>query len=148
MKYAVGMVSLGLVLAFCNAFAQGKNAGATDAEAGSGTTANSQRMADTKTASAVRNTEGASVEVKLTEYKIDMPASIDAGTTTFKVTNAGEETHGFEIEGNAIEKALKPRLKKGESGSLQVDLKPGTYKAYCPVYGHKAKGMSVDLTVK
>jgi uncharacterized cupredoxin-like copper-binding protein len=64
------------------------------------------------------------------------------------VTNTGKETHGFEIEGNGIEKALKPRLKKGESGSLQVDLKPGTYEVYCPVLGHKRRGMSLNLTVK
>jgi uncharacterized cupredoxin-like copper-binding protein len=89
-----------------------------------------------------------SVEVKLTEYKIEMPASVGAGATTFQVTNTGGETHGFEIEGNGMEKALKPRLKKGESGSLQVDLKPGAYKAYCPVHGHKKRGMSLDLTVK
>jgi uncharacterized cupredoxin-like copper-binding protein len=129
---AAGIASLGLMLAFSNALGQGE----------------SQGSADTKTAAAVPDTAKGSVEVKLTEYKIEMPASVRAGATTFKVTNTGEETHGFEIEGNGIEKALKPRLKKGESGSLQVDLKPGTYKVYCPVLGHKRRGMSLDLTVK
>jgi uncharacterized cupredoxin-like copper-binding protein len=89
-----------------------------------------------------------SVEVKLTDYKIEMPASVSAGATTFKVTNTGKEAHGFEIEGNGIEKALKPRLKQGESGSLQVYLKPGTYEVYCPVLGHKRRGMTLNLTVK
>ena len=130
--YAVVIVSLGLMLAFSNAFGQGE----------------SQGSADTKTAAAVPDSAKGSVEVKLTEYKIEMPASVSAGATTFKVTNMGKETHGFEIEGNGIEKALKPRLKKGESGSLQVDLKPGTYKVYCPMKGHKKLGMSLDLTVK
>ena len=88
------------------------------------------------------------MEVKLTEYKIEMPTLISTGATTFNVTNTGNETHGFEIEGNGIEKALKPRLKKGESGSLQMDLKPGIYKVYCPVIGHKWHGMSLDMTVK
>jgi uncharacterized cupredoxin-like copper-binding protein len=129
---AAGIASLGLILAFSNAFGQGE----------------SQGSADTKTAAAVPDTAKDSVEVKLTEYKIEMPASVRAGATRFKVTNTGDETHGFEIEGNGIEKALKPRLKKGESGSLQVDLKPGTYKVYCPVRGHKRRGMSLDLTVK
>jgi uncharacterized cupredoxin-like copper-binding protein len=129
---AAGIASLGLMLAFSNAFGQGE----------------SQGSADTNAAAAVPDTAKGSVEVKLTEYKIEMPASVRAGATTFKVTNTGEETHGFEIEGNGIEKALKPRLKNGESGSLQVDLKPGTYKVYCPVLGHKRRGMSLDLTVK
>jgi hypothetical protein len=88
------------MLAFTNAFGQCEILGS----------------ADTK--------EKNSVEVKLTEYKIEMPPTIGAGATTFNVTNTGKETHGFEIEGSGIEKALKPRLKKGESGSLQVNLKP------------------------
>jgi uncharacterized cupredoxin-like copper-binding protein len=115
---AAGFVSLGLMLACVSALGLGESPGS------------------------------ASVEVKLTEYKIEMPTLIGTGATTFNVTNTGNETHGFEIEGNGIEKALKPRLKKGESGSLQVDLKPGTYKVYCPVIGHKWHGMSLDLTVK
>ena len=111
-------------------------------------TAPASGFADAETAATAPNSAKGSVEVKLTEYKIEMPAAVSAGATTFKVTNTGKETHGFEIEGNGIEKALKPRLKKGESGSLQVDLKPGTYKVYCPVLGHKRRGMSLDLTVK
>ena len=132
MSPTAGIVSLGLMLAFSNAFGQGE----------------SQGSVDTKTAAAAPDSAKGSVEVKLTEYKIEMPASVSAGATTFKVTNTGKETHGFEIEGNGIEKALKPRLKMGGSGSLQVDLKPGTYKVYCPVLGHKGRGMSLDLTVK
>jgi uncharacterized cupredoxin-like copper-binding protein len=127
---AAGIVGLGLMLACCNAFGQGES------------------PADMKTAATAPYSAKGSVEVKLTEYKIEMPALIGTGATTFNVTNTGNETHGFEIEGNGIEKALKPRLKKGESGSLQVDLKPGTYKVYCPVIGHKWHGMSLDLTVK
>ena len=132
MTPTAGIASLWLMLACGNAFGQ---------EEGQGS-------ADTKTAATVPDSAKGAVEVKLTEYKIEMPTSVSAGTTTFKVTNTGDETHGFEIEGNGIEIALKPRLKKGESGSLQVDLKPGTYKVYCPVLGHKRRGMSLDLTVK
>ena len=129
---AAAIVSFGLMLECGNALGQGKDPGSVD----------------TKTAATAPQSAKGSVEVKLREYKIEMPAFIGAGATTFNVTNTGNETHGFEIEGSGIEKALKPRLKKGESGSLQVDLKPGTYKVYCPVIGHKWHGMSLDLTVK
>lgn len=88
------------------------------------------------------------VAVKLTEFKIEMSTSVAAGATTFKVTNAGKETHSFEVEGNGIEKELETKLKAGETGMLQVDLKPGAYKVYCPVDGHKMLGMSLNLTVK
>jgi len=129
---AAEFIVLGLVLACGNAMGQGESPGFPDAE----------------TAATATNSAKGLVEVKLTEYKIEMPILIGTGATTFNVTNTGNETHGFEIEGNGIEKALKPRLKKGENGSLQVDLKPGTYKVYCPVIGHKWHGMSLDLTVK
>ena len=129
---AAGVVSLGLMLACGNALGQGQ----------------SPSSADTNTTATAPDSAKGFVEVRLTEYKIEMPTPIGAGVTTFNVTNTGNETHGFEIEGNGIDKALKPRLKNGESGSLQVDLKPGTYKVYCPVIGHKWHGMSLDLTVK
>jgi uncharacterized cupredoxin-like copper-binding protein len=121
------MLSLGLMAAFGDAFGQG----------------------EIKTAAAKPDAaKGSDVEVKVKEYTIEMTTSVGAGPTTFKVTNTGKETHGFEIEGNGIEKEIKPMLKQGKSGSLRVDLKPGTYKVYCPVKGHKMLGMSLDLTVK
>jgi uncharacterized cupredoxin-like copper-binding protein len=132
MLRAAGFAGLGLMLACGNALGQGESPGSADAE----------------TAATAPNSAKGSVEVKLTAYKIEMPTLIGSGATTFNVTNTGNETHGFEIEGNGIEKALKPRLKKGESGSLQVELKPGTYQVYCPVIGHKWHGMSLELTVK
>jgi uncharacterized cupredoxin-like copper-binding protein len=35
-----------------------------------------------------------------------------------------------------------------ETKVLHVDLKPGTYKVYCPVKDHEAEGMKLNLTVK
>jgi hypothetical protein len=92
MSPAAEIASLGLMPAFSNAFGQGESQGSSDA----------------KTAAAVPDSAKGSVEVTLTEYKIEMPASVSAGATTFKVTNTGKEAQGFEIEGNGIEKALKP----------------------------------------
>ncbi len=135
-SYAALMLSFGTMMAFGNAFGQGESPSSADTKAGYGSQA------------AAPDSAKGTVDVKLTEFKIEMPSSVSAGATTFKVTNAGTETHGFEIEGNGIEKEIKPKLKKGNSGSLQLDLKPGAYKVYCPVDGHKMKGMSLELTVK
>jgi len=55
--------------------------------------------------------------------------------------------HNFEIEGNGIEKRVG-KLNPGETKTLLVELKPGTYEVYCPVPGHKSHGMSLDLTVR
>jgi uncharacterized cupredoxin-like copper-binding protein len=89
----------------------------------------------------------ATIEVKLSEYKIEMPKKVPAGGTTFSVSNIGKEVHNFEIEGNGIEKRVG-KLNPGETKTLLVELKPGTYEVYCPVPGHKSHGMSLDLTVR
>ena len=39
-------------------------------------------------------------------------------------------------------------LKPGEARDLSVNLKPGKYQFYCPVDGHKGKGMTLPLTVE
>jgi hypothetical protein len=78
-------------------------------------------------------------EVQLIEYAIRMPETLPAGHIAFNVQNAGREQHGFEIEGNGIEEKTDI-LQRGDTTSLEMDLRPGTYTVYCPVKGHKEKG--------
>lgn len=86
-------------------------------------------------------------EVHLIEYAIHMPDTLPAGRVAFNVENGGKETHAFEIEGNGIEQKTS-ELTRGNTASLEVDLKPGTYTIYCPVDGHAEKGMKKTVTVK
>jgi uncharacterized cupredoxin-like copper-binding protein len=88
-----------------------------------------------------------SVNVNLVQFKIEMPSSLPAGPTLFKVTNAGTIVHNFKITGEGIDKVFPSLLQPGESRTMQVDLKPGTYKIVCPVDSHELLGMSLDLTV-
>jgi hypothetical protein len=88
----------------------------------------------------------AAAGVELLEYQIRLPQSVAAGKQTFSVSNAGKEQHGFEIEGNGVHLATQ-KLSRGDTTQLAVDLKPGTYTVYCPVEGHKEKGMTATLTV-
>ncbi len=87
------------------------------------------------------------VAVELTEWQINMPTSIPAGLTVFEVTNTGNAVHNFEIEGQGIEQVFEANLQSGESGTLEVDLEPGTYRVYCPVGNHAGRGMELELTV-
>ena len=73
--------------------------------------------------------------------------TLRAGRVAFNVENGGKEDHAFEIEGNGIEQKSEI-LSRGNSASLEVDLKPGTYTVYCPVPGHADKGMKKTVTVK
>lgn len=90
---------------------------------------------------------GGAVEVTLTDHRIDMPSTLPAGPTTFSITNAGKAEHNFEVEGQGIETELAQNLRPGETGTLQVDLRPGTYHVYCPVANHQERGMEMELTV-
>lgn len=87
------------------------------------------------------------VEVRLVEYRIEMPTTVPPGTTTFQVTNAGTMEHNFEVESQDLEEKFDLNLKPGETKSLQVDLTPGKYTVYCPLENHKELGMQLDLTV-
>jgi hypothetical protein len=87
------------------------------------------------------------VEVKLTEFSVEMPKTVPPGRMTFSVTNAGTMEHNFEIEGEGIEKKFDTNLKPGETRNLPVDLPAGTYRVYCPVKDHKEQGIQLELKV-
>jgi len=87
------------------------------------------------------------VQVSLVEYEIDMPATVSAGPTKFVVKNEGQAKHNFKIEGQGMERVLAEEdLQPGEQGELRVDLKPGKYTVYCPVFNHRDRGMERTLT--
>lgn len=86
-------------------------------------------------------------EVHLIEYAVHMPQTMQAGKVSFRVENGGKEQHAFEIEGNGVHQSTQ-LLSGGSTASLDVDLKPGTYTVYCPVKGHKEKGMKTTVTVQ
>ena len=100
-----------------------------------------------QTATEVTSAAGATQEVHLIEYAIHMPATLPAGKVSFNVENGGKEDHGFEIEGNGFHQKTNV-LARGNTASLSVDLKPGTYTVYCPVKGHAEKGMKTEVVVK
>src|SRR6058998_3283834 len=89
------------------------------------------------------------ISVKLSEWKVELSqTSVAAGTVTFAITNAGSIPHGFEVEGQGIEKEIE-RIQPGASDTLTLTLKPGTYEVYCPVGedSHKKLGMETHLKV-
>ena len=86
-------------------------------------------------------------DVELIEYQISMPDTLPAGPMTLNVANGGKEDHGLVLEGNGYHASLPEPLKRGDRTTLDIDLKPGRYQVYCPVDGHKGKGMSRTIRV-
>jgi Copper binding proteins, plastocyanin/azurin family len=86
--------------------------------------------------------------LELNEYEIRMPSTLAAGHYSFTVVNSGKENHSLVVEGNGLHTALPQQLTRGDSAQLDLDLKAGTYTFYCPVDGHRGKGMSRTVTVQ
>jgi len=88
------------------------------------------------------------VHVTLTDFAVEMPTTLPAGVIAFHVQNHGNAQHNFEVEGDDMEESLPANLNPGESDVLVLDLKPGTWKVYCPVADHEERGMRLQITVQ
>lgn len=100
-------------------------------------------------ARADEKTEPIGIRVKLEEWRVSLdPKTVPHGPVVFQVTNTGKVPHALEIEGRGIEKSTA-RIAPGGSATLALDLRDGTYEAYCPVGkgSHRMMGMTTHLSV-
>jgi plastocyanin len=82
-----------------------------------------------------------------TEFKIKLSTTtVKAGPVTIDVKNAGKIQHDLIVNGQGIT-AGTPRFNGGQTETVKVTLKPGTYDVFCSVPGHKQLGMDAKLTV-
>ena len=65
--------------------------------------------------------------VDLGEYDIRMTDTLQAGPQSFLVAHGGTMNHSLAIEGNGVNAALPQALPRGDTATLNVDMKPGTY---------------------
>jgi plastocyanin len=86
--------------------------------------------------------------VVMTEFAFD-PATltVPAGRDTFVLDNTGQFPHTMRIEGNGVSVDVAPPIDGGETATASVTLAPGTYNVWCPVDGHRERGMVGTLTV-
>jgi hypothetical protein len=110
-----------------------RDTGATEAELPGGSSMNGSSL------------ETQTITVTLKDGEIAMPTIIKPGPTTFNVVNAGQQEHGFRIEGPGQQSGLNSDLDPGESAAMEIDLVPGAYTARCPVDDHN---VSLQLTVQ
>jgi plastocyanin len=89
------------------------------------------------------------IPVQLSDYAIN-PSTLSPrqpGKITLSIINQGPSSHALEIEGNGVEEETET-LGTGAHADLTVDLKPGTYEMYCPIDGHRARGMEGTIVVR
>ena len=87
---------------------------------------------------------GTTLNLVLGDYVIQGDLTAPAGPVRLQATNQGGIVHNVGIRGVAISGDMQP----GRSFTLDVGtLAPGTYKLYCDIPDHVAKGMVADLVV-
>jgi VCBS repeat-containing protein len=89
------------------------------------------------------------VAVSAQEFSFD-PGTIQIdrpGTYTFTLTNDGSFQHALEVEGQGVEEETD-KVDPGSTDQVTITFsKTGSYEFYCPVDGHRGKGMEGTLTV-
>ena len=92
---------------------------------------------------AARTAGGTKVTVTATEFHFKLSkASAPAGSVTFVLVNKGHIGHDFAIAGKKTA-VINP----GQSATLTVVLKKGSYPYSCTVPGHASAGMKGKFTV-
>jgi len=89
------------------------------------------------------------IQVRLSEWKVEVsPGGAAAGPVSFAITNAGSVPHAFEVEGRGLERSTAV-IQPGQSETITLTLRAGTYEVYCPVGGqsHKMLGMLARFSV-
>jgi uncharacterized cupredoxin-like copper-binding protein len=94
------------------------------------------------------STKSTTVKAIETEFKIALSKkTFSPGKYTFVTENKGKDTHALAITGPGLKNAATPDIAPGKSLDLKVTLKSGKYDVFCPVPGHKALGMNLNITV-
>jgi plastocyanin len=71
-----------------------------------------------------------------------------AGKVTIDFTNMAPLSHNVTVESSSGATVGATPTFQGGSKALSLNLKPGTYKFFCSVPGHRMAGMEGTLTVK
>jgi hypothetical protein len=84
------------------------------------------------------------VDVTLEDKRVELPKQIPAGKTAFVVKNSAGMKQNFRIRGEGVDKRFMMDVDPNDSKTLNIDLKPGTYKVHVP----DTNGPEATLQVK
>lgn len=146
-RLRLGRAAIGLAVALAALTACG---GGSSSSAGGASPATAAQSSAAAGASSAASTVGQDGTLTATEadFSIDLGTkTLKAGPYLVKVNNTGSATHDLVVEQNGAKIAGTSSISPGESASLSVTLKPGTYVFYCSIGNHRAMGMEVTVTV-
>jgi plastocyanin len=138
-----------LVLAGCGSSSSGTTSSSTapaQTTTISGSSTSTATSTTSSTAPSVALSLAANPEGQLAYDKKSLTAT--AGKVSIDFTNMAPLDHNVTIESSSHQILGSTPTFAGGSKVLTVDLKPGTYKFFCSVPGHRMAGMEGTLTVK
>jgi plastocyanin len=151
--FSISSLALGaalVALAGCGSSSSSSSSSASTAAAApttsSAATSTSTPAAPAASGAASKISVEANPEGKL-EYNTKA-LSATAGKVTVDFTNSSSLPHNVTIESSSGSTVGATPTFSGGSKSVAVNLKPGTYKFFCSVPGHRQAGMEGTLTVK
>jgi plastocyanin len=116
--------------------------------AGCGGSSSSGKPTPRTTAARDRATAPAASVVDVTEREWSLAlrgSTMGAGAVVLHVRNAGRLRHALAIDGPGVQARTGP-IAPGGSATLRVTLaKGGSYTVYCPIDGHRGRGMETQL---
>ncbi len=146
-----GAISIGVINAQEDIPAKAARAAATAAETakhvGQAAVRHTKEAVETVADVFTPDPEARRVDVTLTDYHIDMPTHLKSGKTAFVVKDASKRKHNFEIQGQGVDKKFLNNLSPGQTKVLHITLEDGSYTVFCPLDGHRNKGMEATVTV-
>ena len=86
--------------------------------------------------------------VTMTEFAfaLDQPPN-GPGDYVFHAVNAGKYPHAVELDGAGVSDQKSSTVQPGGSTDLVATLQAGDLDMYCPVDGHRARGMETHFTI-
>ncbi len=146
-KLATLALALGvLALAGCGSSSGGTTASTASTASSPATSTPAASTPASSTAPSGALSLAANPEGQLAYNKKSLTAS--AGKVTIDFTNMSPLDHNMTIESSAHKIVGATPTFQGATKPLTLDLKPGTYKFFCSVPGHRMAGMEGTLTVK
>jgi plastocyanin len=154
---ALAFVAALVVLAGCGSSSSSSSSSSAAAPTSSSTSTPAETTSSTTAstpASGGTSSAGASSSVSLEanregqlEYNTKS-LTAKAGKVSIDFTNMASLMHNVTVESSSGQKLGETPTFSGGAKTLTLNLKPGTYKFFCSVPGHRQAGMEGTLTVK
>ena len=142
LRLAVGAAITGVALSV--AACSGGGTASAPSSGGASPTASSQPSSQPSSSQPASH----QVTVQMTDFHLALSQqNFTPGIYTFVAVNSGQAVHAIEVDGPGVSDQQTDDVQPGQTARLTVTLQPGSYEMYCPVDGHKAKGMDTHFTV-